>query len=158
MTEEKKERCETGQQLHRLFSEDNLACVYEDCPIAILNKIDSLFGPGGRIQMEHAQMREGLNDMKAQFQAVKEIASHTGAMAECLKEQRDDNKAMVALLAGKKQVPLSVAMMMMGSVILMSLIMLAAATKLQLNIGNDGVSISHSAASAAELSTPTPKP
>lgn len=89
----------------------------------------------------HTRILETLATTQQKYMGA--IAKNTKHIAINLKKYNTENHELVGIISGKKQIPLSVFLIILGSLGLITLVMFAALTHYQLVLDESSISISH---------------
>lgn len=124
MTENKKTKLKT--KLPRQIKEPQQPC---DICLDVLNNLKT----------DHGVIIEHVNDFKNHLESIQH---NTKDMVDALKEFHDDNREYVKLIAGKRQVPISI-----FAIIVVLLVTLLVASevrysKLDISVGDQGIHVS----------------
>lgn len=88
--------------------------------------------------LQHDVIQKSANE---QIVLLKEVVINTGRVAEILEIYRTDQKDLVNIIAGKKQVPLSIFYSVVFSLVLILIMIVADGKWSDVNIGTSGVHI-----------------
>jgi hypothetical protein len=97
----------------------------------------------GKFVIEHINQNQHLlkelTDTQKEY--MNSIVQHTETVAATLKEYNENNTKLVNVISGKKQVPLSVFLLVLSSIVITTLIMFAALTHYQIILDESSLSV-----------------
>lgn len=133
---------------HHYSNEQEGICPVEGCPIGTLKRIDlntqqilKITEDTSKVLDSHGRILETIATTQQKYMGA--IAKNTKRVAINLNEYNKANNKMVSLLSGKKQVPISIFLVILASIGIITIMMFAAFTHYQLILDESSLKVTH---------------